>query len=478
MPALGSQAPPLGPPLVAGRPKLAEMKASFVRDSKFRHVFGDPLKTRYEDLRLSSKQTESTGIRANSKYFVFPWDSGGGGALAVLQMGKFGRQPRDLPLITGHAGPILDFEFDPFDDSLLLSCSEDMTVKLWQIPEGGLKSHMREPLVNLEGHGKKVSFCTFNPTAHRIVASTAFDMTVKVWNLEEQECAFSIDIPEQVWSFKWNYTGNLLCATCKDKKMRIIDPRQNTIALETKIHEGVKASKVEWIGSTDQDECNKLVTTGFTPQAERQMCMWDMRTFSDSGEASPLNLLVMDSGTGALYPFFDPGTSMLYIAGKGDANVRYFEVVKEDPHLYFIDTFSATKPQKGFCFVPKRCVDVTKHEVMLGMKLEANAVQPVSFKVPRKAETFQEDIFPDCAAGVPSMTAEEFVSTDAVKPPILRSMAPGDEAVAQAAAAAPKAAAGMVTMKDLKKQLADAMARIKELEAENARLKAELEAKQ
>ena len=25
------------------------------------------------------------------------------------------------------------------------------------------------------------------------------------------------------------------------------------------------------------------------------------------------------------YPYFDPGTQMLYIAGKGDSNVRYFE---------------------------------------------------------------------------------------------------------------------------------------------------------
>jgi len=61
---------------------------------------------------------------------------------------------------------------------------------------------------------------------------------------------------------------------------------------------------------------------------------------------------------------------------------------------------------------------------------------------------------------------------DAVRPPILRSMAPGEEeAMAAAASATPKAA--VVSMKDLKKQLADALARIQELEAENEKLKAE-----
>eukprot|EP00416_Gambierdiscus_australes_P039944 CAMPEP_0171104652 /NCGR_PEP_ID=MMETSP0766_2-20121228/61073_1 /TAXON_ID=439317 /ORGANISM="Gambierdiscus australes, Strain CAWD 149" /LENGTH=456 /DNA_ID=CAMNT_0011565315 /DNA_START=73 /DNA_END=1443 /DNA_ORIENTATION=+ len=448
-----------------------------VRDSKFRHVFGEPLKLKYEDLRLSSKATESTGIRGNGKFFSFPWESGGGGTLAVVPTTKYGRLPRDLPLVTGHTGPILDFEFNPFDDNMLVSASEDMTVKLWRIPDEGLKSHMREPLALLEGHGKKVSFCTFNPTASGIVATTSFDLTSRIWNLEDQDEAFCCAVPDQVMSFKWNYNGSLLAATCKDKKMRIIDPRTSTIVHDVKIHEGVKASKVEWLGSASStEECNKLVTTGFGSQAERQIGMWDMRKFPSApdAEAEALDIIQLDQGTGALYPFFDPGTQMLYIAGKGDANVRYFEVVPTEPYLHFISDFRTASPQKGFDFVPKRCVDTSNHEIMRGLKLETSAVIPISFRVPRKSESFQEDLFPDCPAGVPAMVAEEWISSTQSMNPILRSMQPGAEAETATTSAAAATNHGVVSVKDLKKQLADAMARITVLEQENAALKAEL----
>ena len=58
-----------------------------------------------------------------------------------------------------------------------MSASEDTTLKLWQIPEEGLTSHLKDPVLTLEGHGKKVSFSTFNPTAENVLASTSFDMT-------------------------------------------------------------------------------------------------------------------------------------------------------------------------------------------------------------------------------------------------------------------------------------------------------------
>lgn len=110
----------------------------------------------------------------------------------------------------------------------------------------------------------------------------------------------------------------------------------------------------------------------------------------------------LDQGTGSLYPFFDSGTSMplalepisladlrLYVAGKGDSTVKYFEVVNTEPFFHYIESFQSRVPQKGFDFLPKRCVDVGVHEVMRGLKLESSSVQPVSFRVPRKSEAFQ-----------------------------------------------------------------------------------------
>lgn len=444
-----------------------------VRDSKFRHVFGEATKQKYEDFRLSSKATESLGIRANGKFFAAAWESGGGGQIAVVPSTQFGRLPRDLKLIVGHTGPILDFEFNPFDDNMLVTASEDHTIKLWTLPDEGFKEHVKEPLAVLEGHQKKVVFSAFNPSAGNILASTSFDFTVKTWNLDEQAEAFGMEVPDHVNHLKWNYTGSLLAATCKDKKMRIIDPRTPKVTAVVKIHEGVKAAKVEWCANaTATDYCSMIVTTGFSNQAERQIGYWDSRVFSDSEDVEPLNMLPLDQGTGALFPLYDEGTNMLYIAGKGDGNIRYFEATPEDPYLHFISQFGSTVPQKGFCFLPKRCVDVTKHEVMRGLKIEATAVQPISFKVPRKSEHFQDDLFPDCAAGRQAMSAEQWVSGAQPVPPLTRPMKPGSAGAADAGPASPKV--GVVSVKDLKKQLEEANLKIASLEKENSELKAEV----
>jgi coronin-1B/1C/6 len=51
---------------------------------------------------------------------------------------EYKRLEADLPLIKGHAGPVVDFDFSPFNDSLLATASEDGIVKLWLIPDEGV----------------------------------------------------------------------------------------------------------------------------------------------------------------------------------------------------------------------------------------------------------------------------------------------------------------------------------------------------
>lgn len=448
-----------------------------VRDSKFRHVHGEAQKEKYEDLRVSTRQVESTGVRGNGKFIAFPWESGGGGSMAVIPVGNHGRTPRDLPLITGHSAGILDFEFNPFNDHMMITASEDAKMMLWDIPEGGYKTHAREPFAELKCHEKKVVFSTFNPVANGVVASSSFDFTTKVSNVSEQEELFSINMPETgvVNHLKWNMTGSLLAASCKDKKLRIIDPRQSKFAIVAKIHEGSKPMKLEWLGGWGgiTDETHKIVSTGFTRDAGREINIWDIRMLEDTEDVcEPLNNLAVDPGTGALFPFFDPGCQMLYVAGKGDGSIRYFEASAEDPYLHFIDVFSSTTAQKGVEFLPKRVCDVSKHEVGRCMKVEPTHISYISFKVPRKSKEFQDDLFPDCPCGAPSMTSEEWAGGADQRMPLMGSMKPGAENAGSQKQGAPAA----VSVKDLKKQLAEAQAKIQALEQENKALKEELTA--
>ena len=54
--------------------------------------------------------------------------------------------------VCGHSRPVLDIKWNPFNDNIVASGSEDCTVKLWYIPDGGLVSDLREHLVDLLGH--------------------------------------------------------------------------------------------------------------------------------------------------------------------------------------------------------------------------------------------------------------------------------------------------------------------------------------
>lgn len=58
------------------------------------------------------------------------------------------------------------------------------------------------------------------------------------------------------------------------------------------------------------------------------------------------------------------------------------------------------------------------------LKLTTNAVEPLRFIVPRKSDAFQDDIFPDTYAGVPSLKADEWLGGES-KPPVLVSLRPG-----------------------------------------------------
>lgn len=81
--------------------------------------------------------------------------------------------------MTGHTGAILDIKWNPFNDNIIASSSDDASVKLWYIPDGGLTANLTECLVQLTGHKRRVGFVEWHPTADNILASVGFDYTVR-----------------------------------------------------------------------------------------------------------------------------------------------------------------------------------------------------------------------------------------------------------------------------------------------------------
>jgi len=388
-----------------------------VRSSKFRHVFGTPNKKEYcyDNVKVSRSAWDSNKVKVNPKFVAICWEAGGGGSVAVIANETRGKMKADLPLISGHKGPILDCDFNPFNDNLFATAAEDAYVKVWVIPDGGPTEHMTEAAQILSGHKRKVGSCDFNPVANNILVTSSTDCTVKIWDIEKGTEVFNVTShPDMVQSVAWNYNGSLLATTCKDKKIRILDPRTTALAGEVDGHSGVKGSRPCWLGKG-----GRLFTTGFGKTSERQYMVWDSKDMS-----APLTTCNVDNGSGLLMPFFDEDTEVLFLAGKGDGNIRYFEITEEKDYIYYLSEYKSNNPQVGMGWMPKRGCDVSTCEIARMYKATPGMVEPISFQVPRKSDMFQDDLFPDTFGGEPSLTAQEWSSGENAETKKI-SLAPG-----------------------------------------------------
>ncbi|KAF6123753.1 coronin 2A [Phyllostomus discolor] len=113
---------------------------------------------------------------------------------------------------------------------------------------------------------------------------------------------------------------------------------------------------------------------------------------------------------------------------QGDGNIRYYEVSASKPHLNYLTEYRSSFPQKGIGVMPKRGLDVSTCEIFRFYKLitTKSLIEPVSMIVPRRSESYQEDIYPPTAGAQPSLTAREWLS-GMNRGPVLVSLRPGCE---------------------------------------------------
>lgn len=129
---------------------------------------------------------------------------------------------------------------------------------------------MSEPVVILEGHSKRVGIISWHPTARNVLLSAGkmaclhmryfilnlcgrtneprlghnhlpgcvltftlpgVDNQIIIWNVGTGQAMISLEDmhPDVIYSAVWNRNGSLVCTSCKDKAIRIIDPRKETI---------------------------------------------------------------------------------------------------------------------------------------------------------------------------------------------------------------------------------------------------------
>ncbi|GFR88565.1 coronin [Elysia marginata] len=336
-----------------------------IRGSKFRHVYGLTYKREqtFENVRITRNTHDSNFCSVNPRFLAVVTESSGGGSFAVLDVNRPGRVDVNCPRVCGHSGAVLDIKWNPFDDCVIASGSEDATVKIWSVPEHGSFGMLTGWSADLHGHSRRVAYIDWHPTAANVLMSVGFDYKIMVWNVEQAEPITALHgHRDTIYSACWGRDGSLVATTSKDKKVRVLDPRSTQIAMRK--------------------------------------------------NTSPLVMTDLDCTSGILLPYYDPDTRVVYLAGKGDGSIRYFEIVPESNAVQYLNSFQTSLPQRGLGMMPKRGIDSHKNELTRFYKLHAskNLVEPVSMIVPRKAEGFQADIFPPTSSRIPSLSADEWTS--------------------------------------------------------------------
>lgn len=430
------------------------MSGKFVRASSYRHVFGEAPKKeqQFTDVR-PNPNGDGNCCSANAKYVAAPCQ-GGGGPVMVLGVDNAGRQNKHAK-VSVHKSKVTDLAWNPFLPSMLATASEDCMINLTMVDAAGVKEGKTfdDSVAKLKGHQKKLLGIQWHPTASGVLGSISYDNTVKIWDAEKQTAINTIKHSDEKGCFgmKWNAVGSLLGVTLKNKTISLYDPRTNGDG--AKVGPGTEGTKCPRLVFCDN--LNKLVVFGFTRSSQRQYKVYDLNDVS-----KPICTDSVDQASGLMCEHYDPDTNIIYLAGKGDSSVKYFEITEKSSSLHFLSEFSDSKSQKGIGWAPKYSLDTTKCEIARAYRVLSDAIQPVSFCVPRKSDMFQEDIFPDTASWEPAHDAASYFG-GADKEPIKVTMDPeqrGDAPKEEATFAAKK------SYEELEAELAAALKRIAELE--------------
>jgi WD40 repeat protein len=171
------------------------------------------------------------------------------------------------------------------------------------------------------GHTKRLLHLSWNNRVENTLISIDATKVVKLWDVAGGSGVekMQIDVAHKglVTSVTWNNTGTQFATSCQDKKLRIIDPRSNSVVAEVADHTGAKSGRACWLGKLDL-----IFTSGFTRTTTRELALWDPRKMDKRIHTTKLD----NPSTSTPMVLFDEDTSVAFICGKGDSTIMPYEV--------------------------------------------------------------------------------------------------------------------------------------------------------
>nr|KAJ3422774.1 Coronin-7 [Polyrhizophydium stewartii] len=392
-PAAVAPAAKAAPPAVPAKPAV---KLNLPKHSAYRFIAGKTA-SEYEDLKGLSVNlaNETDAFQANTKFLAFSM-AGPGGRVGVWPVERKERFPALVPCIV-NGSDLHDFKLDPFNPARIATGCEDGRVRLFTVPDGGLAADAQiAPDAAFLAHNGRVAIIAFHPTAADVLLTYSPEQggaggpvpTVKIWNLVARAAVASFTVSDQVLGVAFSPRGDRVACVVRDKTVQVFDARSGKLLQRGPAHEGVKAARV--LGS------------------QREVNVYDASDLS-----KPLNSTSLDTTPGMLIPYFDPDTSLLVLAGRGESTMAFYEMPADAaaaPLLLTRYSVPGGSQQTALAFLPKRYCRVREIEVLCAVRLAASAIERISFTVPRlQKDFFQDDIFvPTVDVETPAVSAEDW----------------------------------------------------------------------
>ncbi|XP_028267214.1 coronin-7-like isoform X1 [Parambassis ranga] len=352
------------------------------------------------NVRAGTFSCQGNHIKASSKLVAFNTEQAGGGMLGLSSVKPGSNGQWTVTQVSCHSDVVTDMDFSPFDESLLATCSADAKVKLWRLSDPEQDQPSSPELTLCPGQGR-LELVNFHPTSSGLLAVCTAKSPL-IWDTSRQDAPLAVleQHSDLLQSLSWKQDGSLLASSCKDKMLRVFDPRaQLTPVQSAKSLQNNKDSRILWAKE------DVLLTTGFDMMRSREVRLWDSRKLSSS-----LSSVSLGTSSGILIPLFDEDTGLLLLAGLGDTVIDCYEVSSSEPFLSQVSHCLTDISSRGVAMVPKLALDVMSCEVMRVLQLTDSCIVPISYQVPRKhsGQEFHDDLYPDTVGATPAMSAEEW----------------------------------------------------------------------